>query len=363
MNMFIIKDYNDIKKKEKSLMNIIKFENHYKIISYRNETLESQDDYPYIMYNNLLFDKSNKLISCFPPLEIDEDLFLLKYSNYTGKIVEKGLYISLYWDKNISICGSWNFHIKNNFGGQTNELEISNIANEFKKFHKKCPSFMQSLNPNYVYHVCLGDDQKVYIYKIYSIVEKKGIYEITEVNECKQSIIKPNLVEFPREFNTEECKQKLTDFSYLIEGPSISEIKIENIDGNNYNIINSTSKYKKIVNSIFPEKFYLYLYLNSFKKLDWETRKDKLSKYIFIELNNFSSLFFKTISFLYKSVYINKSLKSNKLNTFYKYILNKLHIQFIHNKKNKIMSESIVKKFFYQYSIEEQLYFMCSILK
>ena len=97
--------------------------------------------------------------------------------------------------------------------------------------------------------------------------------------------------------------------------------------------------------------------------MDWETRKDKLSKYIFIELNNFSSLFFKTISFLYKSVYINKSLKTNKLNTFYKYILNKLHIQFIHNKKNKIMSESVVKNFFYQYSIEEQLYFMCYILK
>lgn len=355
-----INDYKDIKQKDKDKMKVIKFDNNYKIISYINDLIGLENDFPYSFYNNLLFDSNKKLISCFPPLSMDEDVFLLKYSIYKAKVWHEGYYVSLHWDSLLTIGGSWNIHMKNNL---LTELDKDSkvINDKLKKFISRYPDFLEFLNKDYVYHICITEQDEIYIYNIYSFNVNKNYIEIKEIDASLQ-ILKN--VKLPQCFNNEESHQKMTEFNYLFEKSSVPKIVVYSEDGNNMLITNPTYKYKTIVESIFPHKFYLYLYLKSINKLVWETSRDKLSKFMFIELENLYSLFLKTICYIYKITYIKKTLQINQVNRYYRSIIEKLHRLYIQDKKKySLITTNLVKKIFSKFPLEEQLYFLCSVLK
>ena len=129
-------------------------------------------------------------------------------------------------------------------------------------------------------------------------------------------------------------------------------------------LINKTYFYKSIINSIYPQNFYMFLHLKSLNKITWATHDNKFLKEINKHLYNLFDIFSSSILELYYNIYILRERKLDSVNEFYQFILKEVHEVYLSNIKNqKKIRNSDIKTIINKKSIEEQMYLICSILK
>lgn len=363
-----IEKYENLKKKFKSNLKIRKLDSGYKIITFLKDEIINEEDEKFAPYNSILFNNDNKLISLFPKIDIHEMLFLLE-KNFKGFIIKSGIPFSLFWDKSIGAFGSWEIHSQSNIG-EGGSFKNLNIKNSFNKFTKNNPNIYNILNKNYIYHLKLDDKefktiQILFAFEIKNEKEKDIIKCIDLSSKSfiidhlgNKNLIIPNFLEY------NECIELINRYGYLINSPHEQGLQLISANGNICKIINKTYFYKSIINSIYPQNFYMFLHLKSLNKITWATHDNKFLKEINKHLYNLYDLFSSSILELYYNIYILKERKLDSVNEFYQFILKEVHEVYLSNIKNqKKIRNSDIKTIINKKSIEEQMYLICSILK
>lgn len=363
-----IEKFENLKKKFKSNLKIKKLDSGYKIVSFLKNEISCEDDQKFAPYNSIVYNKEHQIMSIFPYINTNEILFLLE-KNFKGFIVRSGIPFSLFWDKSIGAFGSWQIHSHTQVGEEAC-YNKDKIKDQFRKFTENNSNIFNILNKKYVYHVKLDDKdfKTIQITFVYEILIEKDKDVIKLIDLTKNSFImdhvgNKNLV-IPSYLSYEQCLEKINNYSYLIISPEEKGLQLIAPNGTLCKIYNKTYFYKKIINSIYPQNFYMFLQLKSINKLTWATHDNKLLKEINKHLQNLNDLFFSTILELYYNIYILKKQNIDSVNKFYQFILKEVHQQYLFNiKTKKKIGKMDIKHVFNKKSIEEQLYLICSVLK
>lgn len=363
-----IEKFDNLKKKFKSNLKIKKLDSGYKIVSIVKNEITCEDDQKLAPYNSIVYNKEDKIMSIFPIVNTNEILFLLE-KNFKGFIVRSGIPFSLFWDNSIGAFGSWQIHSQNQVGEDAC-FNKNKIKDQFRKFTEDNFNIFNILNKKYVYHVKLdnNDFKSIQISFVYEILIEKDkdvikLIDMTEKSFIMEHIGNKNLV-IPNYLSYEQCLEKINQYSYLMMSPEEKGLQLIAPNGSLCKIYNKTYFYKKIINSIYPQNFYIFLQLKSINKITWATHDNKLLKEMYKHLQNLNDLFFSTILELYLNIYIFKNQNIDSVNMIYQFILKEVHQQYLFNIKNKKKIGKIdIKHVFNKKSIEDQMYLICSVLK